>query len=205
MAHDHGHEPRTTSIAPEHVNAVLLAGGRSVRFGRDKSSLLWKGETLLERGLRVLRQAVPEVRVGLPPQASGQPEAWSDIRQRGIVVEDDPVGIGPLGCFQAALASARTEWTLFMAVDLPWVESDHVRRLLATPCGPDGVVGTDGREIQPAFAVYNVSLLRQVQDAIHRKHYALKGLVDQGRFRTCVLPSEILRNVNRPQDLPADE
>ena len=46
--------PKTSAKPP--VHALLLAGGRSKRMGRDKADLLYEGRTQLERTLELLAQ-----------------------------------------------------------------------------------------------------------------------------------------------------
>ena len=43
------------------VTGIVLCGGRSTRMGQDKASLLFGGETMLARSVRVMHEVADEV------------------------------------------------------------------------------------------------------------------------------------------------
>lgn len=209
------------STATLDLSAVLLAGGRSRRFGSDKASLIWRGESLLDRGLRELSRVTSHVRVSLPARTDQDPSIWDDARDRGIVIVDDPPGVGPAGGLHAALKTCRSEWLLLLALDLPHVGSTEIRQLLAARCGPSGVVAREGMtdqrplegetsasmihgQVQPAFGLYHSSVLPMVSGRIASGRYSLKGIIDEGDFKVCDFPAHTLTNVNEPRDLPPE-
>lgn len=209
------------STAALDLSAVLLAGGRSTRFGSDKASLIWRGETLMDRGLSVLSCVTSNVRVSLPAGTDQDPRAWDDVRERGIVIEDDPPGVGPAGGLHAALKTSSSAWLLLLAIDLPRVGVPEIRRLLAAPRGPSGVVAgvmrTGGNlaarevcapgfagQVQPAFGLYHASVLPLVRARIAAGRYSLKGILDEGDFQICHFAAHTLTNVNEPRDLPPE-
>ena len=77
-------------------SAVLLAGGKSSRMGRDKALLEIDGEPLWRRQLATLRALEPEqLMVSGPPRGEGE------------TVADEIEDAGPLGGVAAALPNAR--------------------------------------------------------------------------------------------------
>ena len=72
--------------------AVVLCGGRSTRMGRDKATLPFGGETLLQRVVGIVQSIVDDVTVvGRRDQAL--PELPDAVRVAHDAVEDR----GPLG------------------------------------------------------------------------------------------------------------
>ncbi len=61
-------QPAMTAQPPSsgQISALLLAAGRSDRFGRAKAFLEWDGQTLLQRAVAQLRRFSEEIIVGLP-------------------------------------------------------------------------------------------------------------------------------------------
>jgi len=92
--------------------AIVLAGGRSTRYGRDKATLPLGDGTLLEHVATMARQVAEQVVVVGGPRV---PPAGA------IRVDDLEPGGGPL---QAALAGARalpSAALLLLACDLPFL------------------------------------------------------------------------------------
>jgi molybdopterin-guanine dinucleotide biosynthesis protein A len=107
--------------------AIILAGGRSRRMGRDKALLRWGRRTAIERVARLAKDAgarailVAGADYGLP-----------------FVSDPTPNG-GPVGGLLAAAAClAGAERLLVLAVDAPTLTLADLRPLLAA-CGPGAI------------------------------------------------------------------
>ena len=74
------------------ISVIILAGGESRRFGRDKTSVVLGGETLLERAVRRLSSLGEEVII---VRGAGQVGSTSLPGTREV--EDIHEGKGPLG------------------------------------------------------------------------------------------------------------
>src|SRR5687767_11220565 len=94
------------------VTGVVLAGGRSSRFGRDKALLELGGETLLARAVRVLSGVAGEVLVLGPPERAVQAPT-------ARILPDERPGDGPLPALASALRAMRGDRILAVATDMP--------------------------------------------------------------------------------------
>lgn len=131
------------------VSAVVLAGGASTRMGQDKALLGWDGKTLLQRQLELLRSTgIEEVFVSVRPGV--------DYGSLGCsVVEDAFAHCGPLAGVERGLAHACHSLVLVVAVDLPLLKPDFVKRLLSQCEAERGVVPMRrGGHWEPLVAVY---------------------------------------------------
>src|SRR5262245_12938417 len=92
------------AIPAHRRGAVVLCGGRSSRMGRDKASLPFGPETLLQRAVRIGSAAVEDVVV---VARSGQelPPLPPHVRLAFDDVEDQ----GPLGGLGPGLRASRAE------------------------------------------------------------------------------------------------
>src|SRR5688572_13389852 len=97
------------------VTGVLLAGGKSRRMGEDKRHLVVGDETLLERGLGVLRSVFQEVLVVIAQDSS---PVGVDAR----VVRDLVPECGSLGGLYTGLMRATTSSIFVVACDMPFLD-----------------------------------------------------------------------------------
>jgi molybdopterin-guanine dinucleotide biosynthesis protein A len=140
---------------------VVLAGGRSTRFGSDKRFAILGDGTLLSRAIETARQVTPNVILSVAP---GDGAAFSGLAR---VVEDDLPGLGPLSGIVAALVAAETASCVFMPVDCPNVTPDLLRCLAALARG-DGAVVEGPKGIEPLLACYRREALPGFRDALGR-------------------------------------
>ena len=112
------------------ILGVVLAGGASRRMGRDKAALPWTGSTLARRAAAVLAESCGEVVIAGP---SGLAPTGTET------VADLYPGCGPLAGLHAGLERAGGRAIFALACDLPFVEVELVRHLVATAAEwPDG-------------------------------------------------------------------
>lgn len=197
--------------------ALVLAGGRSSRMGRDKAMLAFEGRLLLMRVAMRMRlvPGVEEIVVACGPAERREPYAQAlaalhDVPVR--VVPDEAEGLGPLAGLSAGLANATAEYVAVAPVDAPFLEPALVARLFerAEAERLDGaVVAREGR-VEALHGVYRrrttaghfrYALVRGVRAA----HEALAGLelaaLDEAEAAT-LDPSGIhFRDMDTPADL----
>jgi molybdopterin-guanine dinucleotide biosynthesis protein A len=137
-------------LAAERMNhsAVILAGGRSSRMGRDKASIKIGEKTLLERQIEIARETgAAEVLI------SGRPGVdYSDFDNQ-IVHDNFPDG-GPLAGIEQALARAHSPRVLVLAVDLPEITASFLRTLVNSSQEKNGAIPRVNGNIEPLAAFY---------------------------------------------------
>ena len=130
------------------LSAVILAGGRSLRMGRDKAWLPADGRPLLARQMALVKE------LGLG-QIFISGRADVDYSVLGCrVLHDRETGLGPLGGIERALHECDADLLLVLAVDLAEMTSAFLRRL-ATRCDRQtGAVPKRGGDLEPLAAIY---------------------------------------------------
>jgi len=178
------------------INGLILAGGQSRRFGRDKAAADINGRTMIERVYESLSPLVDRVYVSVRPGGStyGLP----------VDVVTDILGEGPLAGLYAGLKASPAPWLLVMACDVPFVSPDVLRSLVAE-CAP-GVAAvvpeTDDGRLQPLCACYHASVLAVVEAHLLEDRLAMHDLVRHlDPVRTVPFPAGTFRNINHPGDL----
>jgi molybdenum cofactor cytidylyltransferase len=130
--------------------AVVLAAGDSTRLGEPKQLVMLGGETLLERAVRVAREA------GFVPVVVVLGAVVEQIRQRcelrgAAVVENDAWKEGMASSIRAGLSAvpAAIEGVVLMTCDQPAVTVEHLRALTAS--GGVAASAYAGRRGVPAY------------------------------------------------------
>lgn len=148
------------------VVGLVLAGGRSVRFGGEKAVALLEGRPLLLWAVERLRSVCGKVAINVRPGT----EAETVTKNLGLLALYDAAGDaeGPLAGVKAGLIWAEEQGARTLAVspcDAPLLPDDLYVRLLDR-----GVVGAamaetgDGR--QPLCALWPVTALSVVREAL---------------------------------------
>lgn len=185
----------TTDAVGIRVDGVLLAGGKSRRFGRDKRRERLGDRSLAEHALGLLRGCVDGC-VFLAGRGG------FDHPVGATFVVDAAPGAGPLGGLVAALALSRFG-VLVLPCDVPLLRADTLaavarlgRRRART------VVVRSPRGLEPLIAFYPRTALPILAAGLREGNRALHRLL------TALAPLEIpvgesreLHNVNRPADL----
>ncbi|MGB6209325.1 MAG: molybdenum cofactor guanylyltransferase [Mycobacterium sp.] len=201
----------TPTAKPASLAGVVLAGGASLRMGRDKATMAVPAEllgsqdgseapiTMVERVVSVVRERCQPVFVVAAP---GQrlPELSAHV------VRDDVRGLGPLlatGRGLRAAAAAGAKRAFLCATDMPLLSADLIDLLeeRAIELDADVVLPWDGRDHYLA-AVYRTELAAQVDALIAAGERNMRSLVDRVDAQRIVIPeSRSLANVNSAADM----
>jgi len=186
------------------VSGIVLNGGESVRFGRDKTRERVGGRTLIERVLDTLGSLFGEVLVvGRPETAPAHPAVTEAL-------PDAVPGVGPLGGICTGLEAMSRPVGFFAACDMPWLDAGVIRRQLALfreGCA-DAVVPCWDGYWEPLHAAYAVACLPAAREQLARCDYRIRSFFDAVRVRFWDVRAEGLStrpftNVNTKSDLAA--
>jgi len=181
------------------VAGFVLAGGRSLRMGRDKVLLEFGGELLIERALKKLGAVCASVAI------AGGGEGLAAF---GRVVPDGVTGCGPLGGIVAALETSEFEWALFLPVDVPLVPMSFVLGLAGRCLGSDAVAvlpRVEGR-VEPLCAAYRRKALPGLREALAGGRFKVTeaaGGAGRVEYFDAEEAPERFANVNTPEEFSA--
>jgi molybdopterin-guanine dinucleotide biosynthesis protein A len=193
---------------------IILAGGQSARMGQDKRRLrLWgpQGPSLLAHTVALATGLCAEVIVVL-----NDPEAWPDLPAR--LVPDAYPGAGPLGGLASGLAVLAADRALLLACDMPLLQPDLLRAMLAIPFDTDALVPRRlatpgepprGQDSEPLLAVYRQICLSTITACLahdeRRMGAALRQItvrsLDPAWWTRFDPDGRSFLNLNRPDDL----
>lgn len=182
------------------MTAVILAGGKSRRMGRDKLLLPLEGERLLDRAVRRYGEFFSRVLVSV----SG-PERYPELGEARVF--DLYPGAGPLAGLHAGLLAAGED-VFLTGADMPFSSPEKALQLISLCAGKEAGVLTDadGRW-EPLFGFYRRSLLPRAVALLAQGQRRMASLLAGADLREVRLgelgegaDSRLLLNVNNPED-----
>jgi len=186
---------------------LILAGGKSTRFGSDKASALLLGRPLLQWAAEAVAASCVELVV---VRAAGQVLPRIAVTVPVTVVDDMYEGQGPLAGLVAGFGGLAAEWYFATSCDAPLVQPELVALLARHRAGADIVVPRAGGFLQPLAALYRSSacepVFRERVEAGHLKiTAAYEGLttvvVEEPELREADPEMLSFLNANTPERL----
>ena len=188
------------------ASGIVLAGGRSERFGSDKLRATFEGQSLLAHAIEAVAAAASEVVVVFAPHRES-PALPPDVRS----VRDPRPDGGPLVGLLAGLEAAAHPLALVVGADMPSLQPGVLRLLLeqvesgaaaaileggrrrqSLPCAIDRAVG---RTAARATLASGRTGLRDLLDALEAT------TIPAAAWRALDPDGRTLVDVDRPADL----
>ncbi len=188
------------------IGAIVLAGGRSSRFGRDKLAEPIDGRALLDHAIAAVQAVAGEVVVVLAPGAT------RDVPPGVLVAHDSEAYEGPLAGLAAGLGAlpAGVERVVVVGGDMPSLQAAVLRLLVdavADPTSPAAAVLDEGGPMPMAVRPAEAAVV--VRDLLAAGERRLRALPE--RLGASVMPgatwraldpeAATLRDIDRPADL----
>jgi molybdopterin-guanine dinucleotide biosynthesis protein A len=190
------------------VTGIVLAGGRSTRFGRDKLHEPYGGAPLLHHAILTLAQVCEPVLVVMAPEGDPDvPRGVPLLLQRDLVE-----GEGPLVALSHALANVHTPLALLVGGDMPELSVPVLGEMLrvADEADVDVVALQDGETFRPLPSVLRVGRMRPLAASLARDgerslmtlmRMLRVAIIDEPTWHSLDPDRVTLRDVDRPEDL----
>lgn len=185
---------------------IVLCGGKSSRMGTSKAMLPFGPETMLQRVVRLMLEAVPSL-VVVAAQGQELPPLPETVR----IVRDHREGRGPLEGLLAGISGLAPDVSAAYATscDVPLLNPQFVRRVLELLADHDiAVPRTEGFH-HPLAAAYRPSVLPHIEALLADNRMRPVFLFERVRTREITagelqdIGLESLRNLNTPEDYQA--
>ncbi|MBW2610311.1 MAG: molybdenum cofactor guanylyltransferase, partial [Deltaproteobacteria bacterium] len=184
------------------VTGVILAGGKSSRFGSNKALVDVNGTRLIERVISVMRPIFKRLIL-----VTNTPHEYSYLQLP--TYEDLIKGLGPIGGIYTGLEVIEDEMGFFGACDMPFLNKALVRHILEVQGDFDAVVPRVGWKLEALHAMYTKNCLPAIIELIDAGEYKTVNFfqkvrvryVDEDEIRSLDPQLKSFVNVNRPQEL----
>ncbi|WP_100404972.1 molybdenum cofactor guanylyltransferase [Bacillus solitudinis] len=158
----------------KNVRGVLLAGGKSQRFGSPKAMALFQGKPYYSYSLEALKSCKQTIIVS-HPKLTAQFSSLTKLE----VIEDIPPyqGCGPLAGLHSAMSSSAAEWFATAPCDTPMIHQVIYDTLLEhIQNGYSAIIPIVHGKRQPLMGLYHRSCMPIIKD-----------LLDEGLYRVGTL------------------
>lgn len=192
------------------VSGIVLAGGRSSRFGTDKLEADFGGRPVLAVTVAAVRPAVSEIVIVGPPAHRTTLDRMASEPGVRIISDASPFA-GPLAGLLAGLVGASHEIALVVGGDMPLLRHPVLAQLCARLVG----VGLDAVTLEATppqpmpLAVRRMAALRATEELLDRGERSLRALlaalrwdsIPEDEWRRLDPSGDSLVDVDRPVDL----
>lgn len=181
------------------MTGAVLIGGKSRRFGRDKVVARVRDKPLIEHVIAVIAPLFEElVFIGHK----------RDDLQNLRIIEDIVPGCGPMGGIYTALSMAQTEACFIFAADMPNLNPDLIRAMIARFAGQDVLIPAWSKGIEPLHAIYNRRILPLLPPQLEKGWLKIERFLeqlsverlDEEFLRRFGDPAVMFANINTPHD-----
>jgi molybdopterin-guanine dinucleotide biosynthesis protein A len=146
-------------------SAVIVAGGRSTRFGdRDKAVAELAGVPMVRRVADRLARVCDRLVVNCRSDQRDDVEAALAGHDPAFAVDPDP-DRGPVAGIRTGLRAVETGYAAVVACDMPFVDPDFVAYLFERAAGHDAAIPRPGEWYEPLQAVYRAAAMADACDA----------------------------------------
>jgi molybdopterin-guanine dinucleotide biosynthesis protein A len=183
------------------ITAIVLAGGESLRMGKDKAFIEFKGKSLIQRTLDTLKPLFKEILI-----IAKRKEPFSSF---GVPVYVDiyPEG-GPMGGIYTGLFHSKGP-VFAVACDMPFLNPEVIRFLTGKLEDFDAVVLKSPDGLHPLHGVYSRPVLPVMKKLLEKREVKMMDFLK--RINTLVIGvAEIrhldpdlacLTNINTPEEM----
>ncbi|WP_018924298.1 molybdenum cofactor guanylyltransferase [Salsuginibacillus kocurii] len=181
---------------------IVLAGGKSSRYGKDKMFETYQAEPLYQKSIRALTENdIQSVYLSTNDKLA----PFFEFPDEFILTEDDEY-LGPLPALYQALLqiNGEWEWLFLLASDLPYISPAFVAKLKAAAAHSSSqvIVPVADDQIQPLHSCYHKSCFPIIEELVHNKIGGMRPLFNEAA--TDYLPFDEtwkdFHNINRPAD-----
>lgn len=180
------------------LSAIVLAGGKSSRMGRDKALIEINGVPLLKRTCDAAKHCTDLVYVVT---------SWRD-RYEAIVPDvqwiEESSPRSPIIAFSEALEQVSTDWMLLLACDLPRLQGEILKQWIAQLAETPIIVPRRNQRWEPLCGFYRRDCLPRLQQYLAKGQRSFQHWLDSETVQELVVNDrQILFNCNSPDDLKA--
>ena len=184
------------------ISGVILAGGRSRRYGRNKALVKIDCIPLIERVVRVMQSVFQDLIL-----ITNTPDEYAYLK---LPMHEDLIkGLGPLGGILSGLTAISSDAGFFVACDMPSLNRELICYMVEKREGFDVVVPRMSGKMETLHAIYSRLCLPAIRRLIDSHEYQTLRFfpevsvrhIEEDELRSFDPELRSFFNVNRPEDI----
>jgi molybdopterin-guanine dinucleotide biosynthesis protein A len=161
------------------ITGIILAGGKSLRFGRNKATEKIAGMTLVERVIKQLSSITREI-ILVTNEDSSQFAKFDFLD----VVSDIYPAKGPLGGIYTGLIASHTAANIVVACDMPFLNAALLSYMVEISPGFDAVIPRwPNNQIEPLHGIYSGSCIPVMKKRLEDNRLSISECLKEMRVR----------------------
>ena len=186
----------------EDVSGVILAGGKSSRYGTNKALVKIDGISLIERVILVMGRLFQDLIL-----ITNTPDEYAHL---GLPMYEDLIkGLGPIAGIYTALSKILNESGFFVACDMPLLSRELICHMVEARGDSDVVVPRISGMMETLHALYGKGCFSSIKRQIDSREYQIIRIfkevnvqyIDEEEIRRFDPDLKSFINVNRPEEL----
>ena len=177
------------------LSAVILAGGKSSRMGRDKALLPFKEfNSLAQYQYNRLSKLFDRVYISAK-------SSKFDF-EAPLIIDNATTISSPMVALEAILSYIKDDTVFIIGVDMPFVSEATIKKMIDFYNSSDIEIAVAKCEkLEPLCAIYSTSLIDRVRDLIHQNNHRLQTLIEQSKIKRVKIDDiDEFLNLNRVSD-----
>ena len=179
-------------IAP--VQGLVLAGGKSSRMGKDKTTLDYHGKSQLEHTVSLLKDNLLSTFVSV---------AADQKAERLEIIQDKFVDLGAFGAICSAFQYDPNKAWLVLASDLPFVTINLVKKLIQNRNPKKMATAIKGKSkqfVEPLITIYEPKAYPILMSYLAQGYSCPRKVLINSDVEIVEVEDEFVRNVNTPEE-----
>lgn len=192
--------------------AIILAGGKSTRMGKDKLMLKINGKSMLENIVLTLSEVFDEIII------SGADETLVKIaslntKKKLIPIHDSEIGGGPLGGILSGIEKSTSKFSYITACDMPNYNLEYIefqkQKIINTNYKTAGCITRFKEWVEPFNGFYSNILIQDIKTHLKNGNKQIFKVInkndfmyiDEAKAREFSPNWEMFLNLNTPEEL----
>ncbi len=176
------------------VKGLILMGGRSLRMGKDKAFVQYKGLSLLKKAINNLSEVCKEVYLSV------NQEQYKILHEQYACIQDNYPDKGPMGGILTALEAVNSD-LLVTAVDMPELTTLTLSSLLGNGASVRAYRHQE-KYWEPLPSYWPKTIEGSLKSHFSHNQLSLNGFLDKhGEAAELLADTQVFKNLNHSSDL----
>jgi len=165
------------------ITGIVLCGGKSCRFGKDKGLCTLAGKLMISYPLEAMESLCDEILI------STNDVRYSDLGYK--LIPDIIKNTGPLGGLYSALKHSSNENNLIVSCDMPFVSRQLLQYIFENR--GDAMVASAFAKgyIEPLCSYFHKDTLHPIEQMLRAEDYKLTHLFDNVNFKKIIIDDKL--------------